>query len=190
MESSTVHRGIRERCRVSGLPRCAARRDGRARSTAGQPGRRTDQPAFRPRSRATSCRRSSTRSRKQCTLKVSITTAILIDLYTQARAGKVDLAISHYGHREAEQFILDGLGEWPRTIFSNQVALVGPPSGSRGCSRPRRRGRGVATDLDEWKPVPRERDRRPFVPDRHPVASRRPACSDELLYLATSKTTR
>jgi tungstate transport system substrate-binding protein len=70
---------------------------------------------------------------KQSSLKVSTTLAT--DLYTQARAGKVDLAISHYGHHEAEQFILDGLGEWPRTIFSNQVALVGPasdPAGVRG----------------------------------------------------------
>jgi tungstate transport system substrate-binding protein len=49
------------------------------------------------------------------------------DLYTAARAGKVDLAISHYGHRDAEQFVIDGLGEWPRMIFSNQMALVGPP---------------------------------------------------------------
>src|SRR4029078_10467028 len=40
-------------------------------------------------------------------------------LYDAARAGKVDLAISHYGHRHAEDFVVDGLGEWPRTIFSN-----------------------------------------------------------------------
>jgi tungstate transport system substrate-binding protein len=49
-------------------------------------------------------------------------------VYTSAREGKVDLVISHYGHREAEDFVLDGLGEWPRTIFSNQMALVGPPT--------------------------------------------------------------
>ena len=48
-------------------------------------------------------------------------------VYTSAREGKVDLVVSHYGHREAEDFVLDGLGEWPRTIFSNQMALVGPP---------------------------------------------------------------
>jgi tungstate transport system substrate-binding protein len=50
------------------------------------------------------------------------------DLYSAARAGHVDLAISHYGHRDAEQFVIDGLGEWPRMVFSNQMALVGPPS--------------------------------------------------------------
>src|SRR6185503_20957156 len=48
------------------------------------------------------------------------------DVYGQARAGKVDLAISHYGHRDAEQFVMDGFGEWPRTLFSNQMALLGP----------------------------------------------------------------
>jgi tungstate transport system substrate-binding protein len=50
------------------------------------------------------------------------------DAYDAARAGHADLVISHYGHRDAEKFVLDGLGEWPRTVFSNQMALVGPPS--------------------------------------------------------------
>jgi tungstate transport system substrate-binding protein len=50
------------------------------------------------------------------------------DPYDAARAGKVDLVISHYGHHDCEQFVLDGLGEWPRTVFSNQMALVGPPA--------------------------------------------------------------
>ncbi len=49
------------------------------------------------------------------------------DIYDWAREGRVDQVISHYGHRDAEAFVLDGFGEWPRTIFSNQMALVGPP---------------------------------------------------------------
>jgi tungstate transport system substrate-binding protein len=49
-------------------------------------------------------------------------------VYDAARAGKVDAVISHYGHKDAEAFVLEGLGEWPRTVFSNQMALVGPPS--------------------------------------------------------------
>ena len=53
-------------------------------------------------------------------------------LYPLARAGHVDLLVSHYGHRDAEQFVVDGLGEWPRTLFSNQMALVGPPSDPAG----------------------------------------------------------
>ena len=49
-------------------------------------------------------------------------------VYDLARNGQSDLVISHYGHRDAEAFVLDGLGEWPRTVFSNQMALLGPPS--------------------------------------------------------------
>jgi tungstate transport system substrate-binding protein len=50
------------------------------------------------------------------------------DAYTAARDGRADLVVSHYGHHDCERFVLDGLGEWPRTVFSNQMALVGPPS--------------------------------------------------------------
>ena len=49
-------------------------------------------------------------------------------VYDLARDGKVDLAISHYGHKHAEAFVMDGFGEFPRTLFSNQMALVGPPA--------------------------------------------------------------
>jgi tungstate transport system substrate-binding protein len=50
------------------------------------------------------------------------------DPYGPARKGEVDIVVSHYGHHEAETFVMDGLGEWPRTLFANQMALVGPPS--------------------------------------------------------------
>lgn len=63
-------------------------------------------------------------------LRVRVTTGTQV--YEAAREGKVDLVISHYGHRAAEAFVLDGLGEWPRTIFSNQMALIGPPSDPAG----------------------------------------------------------
>lgn len=66
-------------------------------------------------------------------LRVQVTTGTAV--YDLARRGAVDLVVSHYGHRDAEAFVLDGLGEWPRTIFSNQMALVGPhadPAGVRG----------------------------------------------------------
>lgn len=59
------------------------------------------------------------------TLRVRVTTGSQV--YDRARQGHVDLVISHYGHHDAEQFVLDGLGEWPRMIFSNQLALFGPP---------------------------------------------------------------
>jgi tungstate transport system substrate-binding protein len=63
-------------------------------------------------------------------LRVELTTGEQV--YDRARAGEIDLVVSHYGHRDAEQFVLDGLGEWPRTIFSNQMALLGPPSDPAG----------------------------------------------------------
>ena len=57
--------------------------------------------------------------------RVRLTTGVQV--YDLARTGKADLVISHYGHKDAEAFVPDGLGEWPRTIFSNQMALLGPP---------------------------------------------------------------
>ena len=52
-----------------------------------------------------------------------------------ARAGNADLVIAHYGHNGTEAFISDGLGRWPRMVFSNQAVLLGPyadPVGIRG----------------------------------------------------------
>ena len=62
---------------------------------------------------------------KESQYKVELTSTTQV--YDRARAGDVDLAISHYGHKHAEQFVMDGYGEWPRTLFSNQMALLGPP---------------------------------------------------------------
>ena len=68
---------------------------------------------------------------EQCSpYRVELTTSP--QLYDLARAGKVDLLVSHYGHRDAERFVMDGLGEWPRTLFSNHMALVGPPGDPAG----------------------------------------------------------
>jgi tungstate transport system substrate-binding protein len=50
------------------------------------------------------------------------------DVYGPARAGKADVVISHYGHKNAESFVLDGFGAWPETVFFNPMALLGPPS--------------------------------------------------------------
>ncbi len=49
------------------------------------------------------------------------------EVYALARSGDCDLVLSHYGHRQAEEFVTDGWGEWPRTVFSNQTAIFGPP---------------------------------------------------------------
>ena len=54
------------------------------------------------------------------------------DVYDHARNGAHDLIISHYGKEEVEPFVSDGLGFWPRTVFANQQALIGPPSDPAG----------------------------------------------------------
>jgi tungstate transport system substrate-binding protein len=50
------------------------------------------------------------------------------DVYDRARAGEADIVISHYGKPPVERFVLDGYGAWPRTLFSNQAAIIGPKS--------------------------------------------------------------
>src|SRR5512132_1302972 len=61
-------------------------------------------------------------------------TGLRVDLYAgsdaivRARNGQVDLIISHYGHADLEPFMMDGLGLWPRPVFANQQAIIGPSS--------------------------------------------------------------
>ena len=62
--------------------------------------------------------------------RVKLATGVRV--YDLARDGNADVVVSHYGHKDAEQFVLEGLGEWPRTIFSNQMALLGPPNDPAG----------------------------------------------------------
>jgi tungstate transport system substrate-binding protein len=50
------------------------------------------------------------------------------DPFTEARNGKADIVISHYGHEGVEPFVSSGLGLWPHPVFANQMALLGPPS--------------------------------------------------------------
>jgi tungstate transport system substrate-binding protein len=50
------------------------------------------------------------------------------DVYPQARAGKADIIISHYGKDQVEGFVLEGYGSWPRMVFANQIVLVGHKS--------------------------------------------------------------
>lgn len=57
------------------------------------------------------------------------------DVFEKARAGEADLVIAHYGKADVERFVLDGYGAWPKTVFSNQLAIIGPasdPAGIRG----------------------------------------------------------
>jgi tungstate transport system substrate-binding protein len=50
------------------------------------------------------------------------------DVFDRARNGQADMVISHYGHPGLEPFMSDGLGLWPRFVFGNQNAIVGPSS--------------------------------------------------------------
>src|SRR5262245_16190467 len=50
------------------------------------------------------------------------------DVFERARDGKADLVLAHYGHRGTEAFCAEGLGLWPRPVFCNQAALIGPSS--------------------------------------------------------------
>lgn len=64
-----------------------------------------------------------------------VTLEIGEDAFAVARAGRADLVIAHYGHADTRAFMEEGLGRWPRMVFSNQAALVGPstdPAGIRG----------------------------------------------------------
>jgi len=64
-----------------------------------------------------------------------VTLEIGEDAFQVARDGKADLVIAHYGHADTRAFMEEGLGRWPRTVFANQAALVGPssdPAGVRG----------------------------------------------------------
>lgn len=57
------------------------------------------------------------------------------DVFERARKGEADLVIAHFGKADVESFVLDGYGAWPRTVFSNQLAIIGPkadPAGIRG----------------------------------------------------------
>jgi tungstate transport system substrate-binding protein len=48
------------------------------------------------------------------------------DVYQQARDGKADLVFSHWGHKAAQAFMQDGLGEWPQAVLSNSAAFIVP----------------------------------------------------------------
>lgn len=50
------------------------------------------------------------------------------DPFGEAREGRADLVIAHYGHEGVEPFVTGGFGLWPHPVFSNQMTLLGPPS--------------------------------------------------------------
>jgi tungstate transport system substrate-binding protein len=50
------------------------------------------------------------------------------DVFGLAREGQADVVIAHFGHGGTEAFCTEGLGHWPRPVFSNQAAIIGPAS--------------------------------------------------------------
>lgn len=54
------------------------------------------------------------------------------DPFSAGREGKADLVIAHYGHEGVEPFVTGGYGLWPRAVFANQVAVLGPPGDPAG----------------------------------------------------------
>jgi tungstate transport system substrate-binding protein len=85
--------------------------------------------------------------------KVDLTVAAK-DVYEGARRGDYDLILSHYGHRQAEAFVTDGFGEFPRTVFSNQSAILGPPSDPAGI-------RGITDAVEAFARI--AKTRAPFI---------------------------
>ncbi len=57
------------------------------------------------------------------------------EVFERAVAGEADLVIAHYGKHGTSEFVQAGHGRWPRIVFANQAALIGPasdPAGIRG----------------------------------------------------------
>ena len=54
------------------------------------------------------------------------------DPFAVGRAGDADLVIAHYGHAGVEPFVTGGFGLWPKAVFANQMALMGPSSDPAG----------------------------------------------------------
>ena len=48
------------------------------------------------------------------------------DAYQRARAAKADVVFSHWGHRDLQAFVREGLGEWPQAVLSNTVGFLVP----------------------------------------------------------------
>lgn len=85
--------------------------------------------------------------------KVDLTVAAK-DVYEGARRGDCDIILSHYGHRQAEAFVTEGFGEFPRTVFSNQSAILGPPSDPAGI-------RGITDAVEAFARIAKARA--PFI---------------------------
>lgn len=60
----------------------------------------------------------------EVTVSVGSHTAV----FTQARAGALEIALTHFGVDEVRQFVSEGLGRWPQLVLSTSFVLIGPGS--------------------------------------------------------------
>ena len=49
------------------------------------------------------------------------------DTYEQARAGNVEVMLSHYRHGGLGAFVSQGYGLWPQPVMANMTAFLAPP---------------------------------------------------------------
>jgi tungstate transport system substrate-binding protein len=103
--------------------------------------------------------------------------ATTTDVYDVARAGRADLVISHYGFSELERFVQEGSGLWPRTVFANQVAFLGPPDDPSSI-------RGLTDAVEGFRRVAQMQS--PFVVNNDPVTKQ----LTELLWEAAGRPER
>ena len=54
------------------------------------------------------------------------------DVFERAKRGEADLVIAHLGKHGMDAFVIEGHGRWPRTVFANQSAIIGPPDDPAG----------------------------------------------------------
>lgn len=52
--------------------------------------------------------------------------------YEVAKKCGADLVLSHFGHHGIEEFVEGGYGRFPRPVFANQAALIGPKADPAG----------------------------------------------------------
>lgn len=48
------------------------------------------------------------------------------DVLLRAKDGRADMIIAHYGKKGLDQLVMSGRGSWPRMVFANQQAIIGP----------------------------------------------------------------
>lgn len=58
--------------------------------------------------------------------QVSVSTGSHAAVFSQARAGQLELVLTHWGVDEVRQAVADGVGRWPQLVLSTSFVLIGP----------------------------------------------------------------